>query len=130
MNFIVKLSPSKKLLTKVIYDMILTIVDWLIKEVRFLPYKEASDAEELIYTFLWNVTVLQELSDKIISDRDKLFMLRFWTALMRQLRLSHKLSTAYHLQMNEQTEQINQVVKQYLKNTLTTHKWIEYYYYQ
>ena len=52
MNFIVKLSSSKKLLTRVIYDLILTIVDWLIKKVRFLPYKEASDAEELAYTFL------------------------------------------------------------------------------
>ena len=51
-NFIVKLLLSKKLLTKVIYDLILIIVDWLIKKVRFLLYKEASDAEELTYTFL------------------------------------------------------------------------------
>ena len=77
MDFIVKLSPSKKLLTEVIYDSILIIVDWLTKKVRFIPYKEASDAEELTYTFLQNITVLQELSDEIISDRDKLFMSRF-----------------------------------------------------
>ena len=101
MNFIVKLSLSKKLLTKVIYNLILIIVNWLTKKVRFLSYKEVSDAEELIYTFLRNITVLQRLSDKIISDRDKLFMSRFWTALTRQLRLSHKLSIIYHSQMNE-----------------------------
>ena len=58
MNFIVKLSLSKKLLTKVIYNLILIIVDWLTKKVRFLSYKEVSDAEELAYTFLWNVTAL------------------------------------------------------------------------
>ena len=58
MNFIVKLSPSKKLLTKVIYDLILIIVNQLIKKVRFLPYKEASNVKELTYTFLRNVTVL------------------------------------------------------------------------
>ena len=115
MNFIIKLPPSKKLLTEVIYNSILTIVNQLIKKVRFLPYKEVSDAEELTYTFLRNVTVLQRLSDKIISDRDKLFMLRFWTALTRQLRLSHKLSTVYHSQMNEQTEWMNQVIEQYLR---------------
>ena len=57
-NFIIKLSPSKKLLIKVTYDSILTIVDWLTKKVRFLPYKEASDTEELIYTFLQNVIML------------------------------------------------------------------------
>ena len=101
MNFIVKLSPSKKLLTEVIYDLILIIVDWLIKKVRFLPYKEVSDAEELTYTFLQNVTVLQELLNEIISNRDKLFTSRFWTVLTRQLRLSHKLLTIYHSQINE-----------------------------
>ena len=83
MNFIVKLSPSEKLLTEVIYNLILIIVNWLIKKVRFLAYKKVANAEELAYTFLQNVIALQELSDKIISDRDKLFMLRFWTALTR-----------------------------------------------
>ena len=52
MNFIVKLSLSRKLLTEVIYNLISTVVDWLMKKVRFLSYKEASDAEELTYTFL------------------------------------------------------------------------------
>ena len=77
MNFIVKLPPSKKLLTKVIYNLILIIVNQLTKKVRFLPYKEVSDVKELTYTFLKNVTALQGLSDKIISDRDKLFTSRF-----------------------------------------------------
>ena len=58
MNFIVKLSLSKKLLTEVTYNSILIIVNWLIKKVRFLSYKEVSDAEELTYTFLRNVTAL------------------------------------------------------------------------
>ena len=57
-DFIVKLSPSKKLLTEVIYNSILIIVNWLTKKVRFLLYKEVSDAEELAYTFLRNVTAL------------------------------------------------------------------------
>ena len=52
MNFIVKLLLSKKLLTRVFYDVILTIVNQLTKKVRFLSYKEASDAEEQTYTFL------------------------------------------------------------------------------
>ena len=77
MNFIVKLSPLKEPLTEVTYDSILIIVNQLTKKVRFLPYKEASDIKELTYTFLRNVTALQGLPDKIISDRDKLFTLRF-----------------------------------------------------
>ena len=51
MNFIVKLLPLKKLLTRVINDLILIIVDWLTKEVEFLSYKEASDAKKLTYIF-------------------------------------------------------------------------------
>ena len=58
MNFIIKLLLLKKLLIKVIYDLILIIVDQLTKKVRFLSYKEVSDAEELTYTFLWNVITL------------------------------------------------------------------------
>ena len=57
---------------------------------------------------------MQDLSDKIILDRDKLFMSKFWTALIRQLELLHKLLTVYHSQIDEQTEQINQVIEQYL----------------
>ena len=114
-NFIVKLLPSKKPLTEVIYNSILIIVNWLTKKVRFLPYKEVSDAEELAYTFLRNVTALQKLPDEIISDRDKLFTLRFWMMLTRQLELLHKLSTVYHPQTDEQTEWMNQVIEQYLR---------------
>ena len=58
MNFIVKLSLSKKLLTEVTYDLILTVVDWLMKKVRFLSYKEALNVKELTYTFLQNVMTL------------------------------------------------------------------------
>ena len=59
--------------------------------------------------------MLQGLSDEIISDRDKLFTSRFWMVLTRQLRLSHKLSTVYHSQTDEQTEWMNQVIEQYLR---------------
>ena len=83
MNFIVKLSLLKEFLTKVSYDLILMIVNWLIKEVWFILYKKVLNAEELVYTFLRNVTALQDLLNKIISDRDKLFMSNFWIVLTR-----------------------------------------------
>ena len=77
MNFIVKLSFLKKLLTKVFYDLILTIVNQLTKKVQFILYKKVLNIEELTYTFLRNVTALQDLLNKIISDRDKLFTSNF-----------------------------------------------------
>ena len=77
MNFIVKLSLLKKSLTNISYNLILTIVDQLTKKVRFISYLEASDAEELAYTFLQNITVFNKLLKEIISDRDKLFIFNF-----------------------------------------------------
>ena len=59
------------------YNSILTIVNQLTKEVWFISYKKVLNAEELAYTFLRNVTALQDFSDKIISDRDKLFISNF-----------------------------------------------------
>ena len=47
------------------------------KKVWFILYKKVLNTEELVYIFLRNVTTLQDLSDEIISDRDKLFMLNF-----------------------------------------------------
>ena len=122
MNFIVKLSLLKKLLTKVFYNSILIIVNWLIKEVQFISYKKVLNTEELTYIFLRNVTALQDLSDEIIFDRDKLFILNFWIALTRQLRLSHKMSTVYYLQTDDQTEWMNQVIKQYLRRYVNYHQ--------
>ena len=77
MNFIVKLSLLKKFLTKVFYNSILTIVNQLIKEVQFILYKKVSNTEELTYIFLRNVTALQDLLNKIIFNREKLFILKF-----------------------------------------------------
>ena len=110
-NFIVKLSFLKKFLTKVFYNSILTIVNQLTKKVYFILYKKVLNTEELTYIFLRNVTALQDLSDKIISDRDKLFISNLQMTLTRQLELSHKMSTVYHSQINDQTEQMNQVIE-------------------
>ena len=65
---------------------------------------------------------LQDLSDEIIFNRDKLFTLNFWTALTRQLRLSHKMSTVYHSQTDDQTEWMNQVIEQYLREYVNYHQ--------
>jgi len=101
LNFIVKLSKSKKRVMRTTYDFILMITDRLIKYEYFLSYKEATFAEDLTYTFLRMIVANHELSDEIISNKNKLFTLKFWKSLMNQLKIHHKLSTAYHSQMNE-----------------------------
>ncbi len=115
LNFIVKLFKSKKRVIETTYDFILIITDRLIKYEYFLSYKKATFAEDLTYTFLRMIVANHELSDEIISNRDKLFTSKFWKFLMNQLEIYHKLSTAYHSQMNEQMKRMNQTLKQYLR---------------
>ena len=107
LNFIVKLSKFKERVIKTIYDFILIIVDQLIKFNYFLSYKKASIAKDLVYTFFKTIIANHELLNEIISNRDKFFISKFWKLLMNQLKIYHKLLTAYYFQTNKQTERMN-----------------------
>ncbi len=82
LNFIVKLSKLKERVIRTMYNFILMITDKLIKYEYFLSYKKATFAEDLTYTFLRIIVTNHELSDEIISNRDKLFTSKFWKLLM------------------------------------------------
>ena len=51
------------------------------------------------------------LSREIILYWDKLFSFKFLKALMAQLGIKYKLSTACYSQTDEQTERINQMLE-------------------
>ncbi len=82
LNFIVKLSKSKKRLMRTTYDFILIVMNRLIKYKYFLSYKKATFAKDLIYTFLRMIVANFDLSDEIISNRNKLFTSKFWKSLV------------------------------------------------
>jgi hypothetical protein len=115
-DHVVKLPPSKEPMTKTAYDSIFVITDRLTKYGYFIPYKEASSAEDLAYTFLRIVASNHGLPDEIISDRGTTFASHFWLSLTSQLGVNHKLSTAYHPQTDGQTERLNQTLEQYLRS--------------
>ncbi|KAJ1576417.1 hypothetical protein NDA14_003096 [Ustilago hordei] len=52
--------------------------------------------------------------DHMVSDRGRQFISGAWKAFADQMGMKHSLSTAYHPQMDGQTERVNQVVEQYL----------------
>ena len=82
LNFIIKLSKFKKRVIEVIYDSILIIINRLIKYEYFLSYKKATFAKDLIYIFFKTIVVNHELLNEIISNKDKLFISKFWKSLM------------------------------------------------
>jgi hypothetical protein len=77
LDFIVKLPLSKEILTGITYNSILVVTDRLIKYVYFIFYKEGLIAEELVYIFNRNVIANYGILEKIISNRDKLFISNF-----------------------------------------------------
>ena len=77
MDFIVKLPALKEVITGVIYDSVLVVTDRLTKYAYFIFYKEGLIAEELVYAFNKNVIVNYRILEEIISNRDKLFTLKF-----------------------------------------------------
>ena len=109
MDFIVKLPQSKN------FDSIFVVVCRLTKQAHFIPCKESISAAELAEIFIDKIFRYHGLPDEIISDRGPQFRSRFWKALMNQLHVDPKTSTAYHPETDGQTERTNQCLEQYLR---------------
>jgi len=107
MNFITKLSTSKNSAWEVKFNSILTIVDRLTKYTMFISFKKTATASVLTYTILQELINNHRLSKEFITNRDKLFTSKFWKMLTAELKINHKMSTAYHPQMNKQSKQMN-----------------------
>ena len=87
--------------------MILIVTDRLTKYTYILLYKEVSTAEELASQLLRAIFTYHRMPDEIISDRDKLFISKFWTTIIALLRIKRKLLITFYPQTDGQTERIN-----------------------
>ena len=91
------------------------IMNKFMKKVYFISFHEKMRAEKVVYLFEWYIIANHEVSTEIISDRDTRFRSKFWQTSTALKEIKTKMSTTEHSQMNDQTEQLNQIVKQYLK---------------
>jgi len=83
--------------------------------VHFIPTTEKTLAEGLARLFRDNVWKLYGLPESIISDRELQFTAGLMRELNKMLEIKSKLSTAFHLQTDGQTERVNQELEQYLR---------------
>ena len=97
------------------YDCILTITDRMGSDMCIIPMNTTLSAEECTFVFFNNWYCKNRLPNEIISDRDKLFVSKFWTHLMTLAGVKHKLSTSYHPQSNGSSKQMNKTVNQCLR---------------
>jgi hypothetical protein len=98
LDFITKLLLSKEPMIGVIYNSIMIVTDRLTKYAYFIPYLKSFSAEDLAYMFYKYVIANHRFPQRIISNRDKLFISRFWKLLIDLSRIYHKLLIIYYPQ--------------------------------
>ena len=78
------------------YDVILVIVDKLIKQGYFIAYTEEILAEDVIRIYIKKVFIRHGALDKIILDRDLRFIVAFQEVFLAEQGVCAVISTAYY----------------------------------
>ena len=80
--------------------VIWVVVDRLNKYAHFLALAHPYIAASIEQMFLDNIYKLYDLSRTIVSNRDKVFISKFWQELFKLLGTQLQLSMSYHPQTN------------------------------
>jgi hypothetical protein len=75
-------------------------MDRLIKFGYILPFKETYIVEDLARVFIRNIVSIYRIPIEIISNRDKLFISKFWEILIIFIDIKRKILIVFHLQID------------------------------
>jgi transposase InsO family protein len=91
------------------------VVDTLTKSAHFIPVRTMYQAPDIARVFIREIVWLHGVPKKIISDRGSVFTGRFWTSFQDASGTQLNFSTAYHPEMDGQTECMNQTLEDLLR---------------
>ena len=140
-GFLKPLEPPKTKWTQVTMDFItplptsrsgnngvLTVVDRLSKMIRIIATKPNINAPETAQLYKDNVYRHHGIPEKIICDRDSIFMSKFWKTLFQMLGTKISPSSAYHPQTDGQSEIMNRKIEEMIRSFVNFDKsdWDKY----
>jgi hypothetical protein len=102
-------------------DHILSMTDQLGADVRFVACKKNLSARDLATLFFDNWFCENGLPLEIISDRDVLFLSRFWKHLHELTGVNLKMSSSFHPQTDGLSERTNKTLNQALRLAVDKH---------
>jgi len=97
------------------FDSIWVIVDQLTKSAHFIPIKTGMSVARLAEIYIEQVVRLHGIPSSIVSDRDPRFTSKFWESLQAALGTKLRLRSAYHPQIDGQTERTIQSLEDLLR---------------
>jgi len=122
MDFTISLPPLRG------FDVIMVVVDRFSKMAHFIPTKDSATAQEMGRLFFTHVFKHHGLPKDIISNQNPKFTSKFWRALWKRTGLELKMSTSFCPQINGQTEKVNLVIQQFLRNYVVADQqdWVDH----
>nr|GEW35919.1 reverse transcriptase domain-containing protein [Tanacetum cinerariifolium] len=97
------------------HDTIWVIVDRLTKSAHFISTKATDSMETLTRLYIKEIVSRHGVPISIISDHDSHFTSRFWQSLQNALGTQLDTSTAYHPEIDRQSERTIQTLEYMLR---------------
>ena len=111
------------------HDEVWVIVNCLTKSAHFIAVRMTFTLERFFRLYIQEIVWLHGVPITIVSDRDPRFKAHFWKSFQKAMGTRLTMSTAFHPQIDSQSERTIQVLEDMLQACVLDHKsrWEEHF---